>query len=219
MPDYSYTNGDGVSQLDASVPNGAIELVKVWATAIKQIKAYLKDPIEGPFAVGKRALPLGSIVMWTLASATLPAEYLLCDGQEITTDYPDLRTLIIDAGNPYSSDASVRTPNFTRRSPYGAGGTAEQVGFPVHLGAVAGTETHQLVTAEMASHLHKYMWNDAAIFATSSTGTGDRAAFSPSTSFSAQPPVVGSMQEPVGSDQVHNNTHRVLSMYFAIKAL
>jgi|SRR5690606_2036327 len=44
---YTYTNGDGLSALDASEPNGATEPVSNLDDSIRQIKAYLKDPTGG----------------------------------------------------------------------------------------------------------------------------------------------------------------------------
>lgn len=47
---YNYTNGDGVAVLLPAEPNGATEQVSILDQAIRQIKAYLNDPTEGPEA-------------------------------------------------------------------------------------------------------------------------------------------------------------------------
>lgn len=44
---YNYTNGDGVSVLLASEPNGATEPISNLDNAIRQIKAFLNDPTKG----------------------------------------------------------------------------------------------------------------------------------------------------------------------------
>lgn len=46
MPDYTYSNGDGLSKLDKTVPLGT-EPVSNLDDAIRQIKAYLKDDTAG----------------------------------------------------------------------------------------------------------------------------------------------------------------------------
>lgn len=51
MPSYAYVNGDGLSVLDSATPNGATEQIAVVDDAIRQIKAYLKDPSVGPKAL------------------------------------------------------------------------------------------------------------------------------------------------------------------------
>jgi len=44
---YSYTNGDGLSVLDKTKPNGATEQVAILDDSIRQIKAYLRDDVAG----------------------------------------------------------------------------------------------------------------------------------------------------------------------------
>jgi len=48
MSDYSYTNGDGLARLDVNTPDGDNEPISILDDAIRQIKAYLKDPNAGP---------------------------------------------------------------------------------------------------------------------------------------------------------------------------
>jgi hypothetical protein len=49
-------------------------------------------------------VPVGSFVWWT--SDTVPDGYLLCDGSAVTATYATLRTILIDAGNPFGTDGS-----------------------------------------------------------------------------------------------------------------
>lgn len=44
---YTYNDGDGLSVLDKTKPNGATEPVSILDDAIKQIKAYLRDETAG----------------------------------------------------------------------------------------------------------------------------------------------------------------------------
>lgn len=44
---YSYTDGDGLASLDKTLPNGAIEPVSNLDDALKQVKAFLVDPLAG----------------------------------------------------------------------------------------------------------------------------------------------------------------------------
>lgn len=47
MPSYAYNDGDGLSVIDKTVPNGAVETVAILDDALKQVKAYLKDATAG----------------------------------------------------------------------------------------------------------------------------------------------------------------------------
>ena len=44
---YNYTNGDGVTVLLTSEPNGATEPISNLDNAIRQIKSFLNDPLKG----------------------------------------------------------------------------------------------------------------------------------------------------------------------------
>lgn len=52
---YAYTNGDGVSVLDKTTPNGAAEPVSNLDDAIKQIKAWIRDTTSNVGAAGMQA--------------------------------------------------------------------------------------------------------------------------------------------------------------------
>lgn len=47
MPSYAYTDGDGLSVLDKTKPDGATEPVSSLDDALKQVKAYLRDTVGG----------------------------------------------------------------------------------------------------------------------------------------------------------------------------
>lgn len=108
MASYAYTNGQGISALDATTPLGT-EPVSAGDDAIRQIKAYLKDPTKGPearltaFETLLTALettvntapvpPVGSITAYCVN--TIPSGWLLCDGSAVSrTTYQNLFNLI-----------------------------------------------------------------------------------------------------------------------------
>lgn len=59
---YSYNNGDGLAALSASTPNGAVEPGSNLDDAIRQIKAYLLDPVAGVAALTASLSPVKVIV-------------------------------------------------------------------------------------------------------------------------------------------------------------
>jgi microcystin-dependent protein len=100
---------------------------------------------QGPAGLG--ILPTGSITQF--AGATAPAQFLLCQGQSVsTTTYADLFSVI---GYTYGgTGASFTIPNLQNRVPVGKGPDAE---FDT-LGETGGAKTHTLTSAEMPSHTH-----------------------------------------------------------------
>lgn len=47
MPSYAYNDGDGLSVIDKTLPNGATEPVSSLDDALKQVKAWMKDATAG----------------------------------------------------------------------------------------------------------------------------------------------------------------------------
>jgi microcystin-dependent protein len=92
-------------------------------------------------------VPPGTINQY--AGATVPAGYLFCQGQSLsTTTYGNLFNAI---GYAYGgSGSSFTLPNLQNRVPVGKGPDAE---FDT-LGETGGAKTHTLTTAEMPSHTH-----------------------------------------------------------------
>lgn len=69
-------------------------------------------------------VPVGSFLWYT--ANTVPDGYLLCDGSAVTTTYNDLRTILVDAGNPFGTDGSnPRLPDLVTDNRFirGAGGS------------------------------------------------------------------------------------------------
>lgn len=66
-----------------------------------------EDPVPG-------TVPVGGIIMWSGAVATIPGGWALCDG---TNDTPDLRgKFVIGAGGAYNPDDSGGNAAFTHSS-------------------------------------------------------------------------------------------------------
>lgn len=69
MPSYSYNDGDGLAVLDVATPDGDTEPVSNLDDAVKQIKAFLKDPDAGvQLLMDERAAALPTTVIVTLGS-------------------------------------------------------------------------------------------------------------------------------------------------------
>jgi hypothetical protein len=70
-------------------------------------------------------VPVGCFIWWT--SNTVPDGYLLCDGSAVTTTYNELRSLLVNSGNPFGTDGSdPKLPDFITGNRFvrGAGGDA-----------------------------------------------------------------------------------------------
>lgn len=88
------------------------------------------------------------------ACAAAETGWLLCDGAAVSrSTYSGLFSAIGTAYGAGNGTTTFNLPDFRRRAPIGAGGTA--VSGPANtLGAAGGAETHTLTTGEMPSHGH-----------------------------------------------------------------
>lgn len=87
--------------------------------------------------------PVGQIIWRALPGAI--DGWLVCDGQQVTSDYPVLRQALVDAGNPYGTDGgNPLVPNLIERFP--RGNTTP--------GGTGGADTVTLTQAQMPSHTH-----------------------------------------------------------------
>lgn len=160
---------DIANALTGSLPrNGSAGMLAILAMGGKKITGLAPgtDPTD---AVAKSQIdnffPVGIIVDFAGSSATVPANWLLCYGQEISrTTYAALFACI---GTTYGAGDSTTTFNLPDyRGCVGAGkdnmgGTSANrlTGLTGgvngdNLGAVGGAETHVLTTAQLAAHTH-----------------------------------------------------------------
>jgi microcystin-dependent protein len=164
--------------------------------------------------------PIATIVMF--ASETIPAGWLLCDGQAISReDYTDLFAAI---GIEYGAGDETTTfnlPDFTDRSPMGTGGD-----FTGLLGVEAGEHEHTLAVSQIPAHNHAV--NDpghthpplspsTSFIGNKPSGTNTAAA----STFWGASATTGSATTGItiantGDGLPHPNVHPVLGVHFII---
>lgn len=116
----------------------------------------------------KDNMPIGTIQWYAGTSANVPAGWLECDGQQVTSTYPTLRQFLIDSGSPFgTASGNPLLPDLRGRfargydpsatnAPYAAVvGTYQTDAFKAHNHG-AGT----LQTSEAGAHTHVVGGND-----------------------------------------------------------
>lgn len=223
---YNYTNGDGLSALDASKPDGSTEPVSILDDAIRQIVAYLKDPIAGPKglidSLGTSLMPTGTIL--TSAVNAVPSGWLSCDGSAVSrTTYAALFAAI---GVTYGAGDSVTTfnvPDLRGRVPVGIG-TGDAVDATAwSLGGKLGAETCQLTAAQNGAHSHSVFADESSTSAPPLAadkavarfrdGIGDTSYSIGNATLSA---TVGQSSSS-GTGAAHNNLQPSIGLRFIIK--
>ncbi len=101
---YSYTNGDGLAALTPTEPDGDAEPLSNLDDAIKQVKAFLLDPVAGYAALAASVGGIG-------ASLTkYPFSAIMASPQVITGNDPDALVLFptenYDVNNKYDAASS-----------------------------------------------------------------------------------------------------------------
>ena len=155
MATYNYTNGDGVTALSASTPDGASEPVSVLDDAIRQVKAYLLDPTKGPNALitALNSGKVGFIEMYGGSSA--PTGYLLCDGAAVSrTTYSALFAIIGVAFGPGDSVTTFNVPDIRGRTAFGVGTSSEAYAPTVALGQKFGAGGAMMTLDMLVAHTH-----------------------------------------------------------------
>ena len=99
----------------------------------------------------RNIVPTGTVVPF--AGVAAPAGWLLCDGTSISRSTYAVLFSVIGAAYGAVDGNTFRVPDFRRRVPVGAGGTATSV-LGNALGNLGGEEFHTLSIAEMPSHNH-----------------------------------------------------------------
>lgn len=185
---YAYTNGDGVSVLLVTEPDGATEPVSILDQAVRQIKSYLNDPLAGPAALVSALLPTGMMINYGGSSA--PSGWLLCDGSAVSrTTYAALFAVIGTTYGAGDASTTFNLPDLQGKFALGAGG-----GFA--LGATGGEEDHLLTVDELPAHDHD---NNVV------RGADDNTSGSKIQSGDTTSGTVDIVTSSVGGDQAHNN--------------
>lgn len=200
------------TSLEAAVVATADELNSVQGASasnplqdqIDELQA-LVDALSGT-NTGGSTFVVGDLKMGAYTTPT--ANWLLCNGSAVSrTTYAALFAKISTSYGPGDGSSTFNLPDFTGRSPLGAGnnGTGGAVDHP--LGTKFGVEKHQLTIGEMPSHAHQFSAND-----TSATGS-EKTNLLP----------LGSGETfnttPVGGSGRHNTMHPVTTVNVFIKAL
>jgi len=160
-----------IHQLDPANPAATDQLADA-DNHLRMIKAALKATfpnISGPVTtseIGLRAVvPSGAIMLWSGAINSIPAGWVLCNGQTVpradgtgNIAAPDLRNrFIIGAGGAYNVGATGGSQGGTFTSSFAAGhqhtAWTDQVGQHSHGGA---THPHVLTIGQMPHHAHSY---------------------------------------------------------------
>lgn len=161
-----------------------------------------------------REVPIGGIVMW--GTGTAPTNFLLLDGST-TGNRTTHATLFALWGTTYGAGDGSTTfglPNFTRRSPMGAGGTGTAT-LGNALGNTGGSETHTLVIGEITPHVHApnapydgfWCWDaPGALVIGAGAGFNANAAANPTTA-------------STGGGGAHNNLSPMFITNFIVRAL
>lgn len=92
--------------------------------------------------------PVGAIMPWGGAVASIPSGFLICDGAAVSrTTFANLFAAIASAFGDGNGSTTFNVPDLRGKFQRGAGAAAEP-------GTTGGEDTHALTTAELATHGH-----------------------------------------------------------------
>ncbi|GGG62525.1 phage tail protein [Epilithonimonas arachidiradicis] len=159
-------------------------------------------------------VPMGTIIPFALPIKSLPANWLLCDGSEISANYQSLITLL----------GSTKTPNLCGRTLIGTGipsndqqsdGTKPNFDASNNwpLAYTGGEYKHQLTVDELAKHSHKINGGNFGIHSRSFKGEDDN-----DQPFETNPSTNIAGTDVQGNDQAHNNMQPYYAVNFIIFA-
>lgn len=176
---------------------------------------YLEEQLA---LIGGNDIPVGALQPFFGASAQVPANFLLCDGREISrTVYQNLFLVI---GVAYGTPSSVnvfKLPDLRGRTVMAKdnmGGTSANVVVNSQadaLGGTLGTEAHVLTSGEIPSHQHTY--NDAYGASGGAGALQGAAATDSNNTLGSIPSVTGS----TGGGGGHNNVQPSMAVNWIIR--
>lgn len=168
MPDYSYSDGDGLTKLDKTTPAGN-EPVSTGDDALRQIKAFLRDTVAGLAsyvtrmatveasitalqATAAAAAPTGGMMDFVGSSA--PTGWLVCDGSAVSrSTYSALFAITGVAFGAGNGTTTFNIPDCRSRVTLPSdGGTARIPGLTQ--GSTGGAYQHALTANENGPHTH-----------------------------------------------------------------
>jgi microcystin-dependent protein len=165
------------------------------------------------------SMPVGTIL--SFGGATVPTNYLLCDGAEISrTTYAALFAVCGTAYGAGDGQFTFRLPDLRGRVPMGEDGAAARINYfadargqPIWGAADAGVEKHALSVAELPSHEHQLIqpaWLNAT-FVGSSYGAWNAGGGAGADG--------GGGSTAAGSSQTHNNMQPYQVVKYIIRAV
>ena len=170
-------------------------------------------------------VPVGTMLPWSGAEASIPAGWLLCSGQAVVrATYVALNALYSTATYPYgvgNGTTTFNVPDMRGRLPVGldnmGGVDAGRIATANTLGLAVGTETHTLTLGEMPAHSHGgvtgFFDTNHAHTGTTDTAPAHTHAFSTYAQFSVVVPggstfgINASFQTGVAVDVAGDHTH------------
>lgn len=168
--------------------------------------------------VGANDIPVGAIQPFFATSGQVPANFLICDGREVSrTIYQNLFLVI---GVAYGTPSNVNVfhlPDFRGRVPIGKdnmGGTsANRVVAPEAdtLGGKLGEQNHFLVTGELAGHDHTF--DDAQ----SASGVAGALQGATATDSNNTVNSIASVTGATGSGNGHNTVQPSMAVNYIIR--
>ena len=153
----------------------------------------------------RNIIPTGTVVPYT--GTVAPAGWLICDGSSFPRSTYSVLFAVIGTTYGSADGSTFRVPDFRRRVPVGAGGTATSV-LGNAIGNIGGEESHTLNIAEMPSHNHSVHDTNHEFTAANTDYT-----FSEYGSYIINGGITGSS----GGGQPHNNIQPSLVVNFIIK--
>ena len=191
----------------------------------------------GSSAAGGLA-PVGTVLPF--AGSAAPTGWLLCNGQTVSrTTYADLFAVVGTTYGAGNGSTTFALPDLGGRVPAGKEATATRLtsgGAGVDgatLGAVGGTQTHTLSSAQIPGHTHTASTDTAAAHTHSGivTGTGSLTNISVGGATSVGTPNssgstasggahshVVTVNANTGGDGAHNNTQPTIVLNYIVKA-
>ena len=203
LPNVIATNT--VNKADTSYVNGQLAL-----KADKE-NTYTKEEVDQIFdnpTITGDTLPIGSMVLYN--GLTIPQNWLLCDGREVSREtYSELFVAIGTIWGSGDGTTSFNLPNYLDKFPLGAGRNTD-------LAETGGEKEVTLTVDTMPNHKHNILREDGGVANQLAWGSNEWDTGMISTSGINK----GSTQTitATGGGQPHNNMPPYIGSYYIIKA-